>query len=63
MAEFCKECFIDLLCPSEDEINRIILSDDEDLCEGCGQYKKVVSYIRAKKTFEYSDRADGRFFS
>ena len=51
MAEFCKECFIDHLHRSEDEVKRIILSNEPDLCEGCGQYKKVVTRIQMKRLF------------
>ena len=41
MAEFCKECFKriegDFFKDKE-----IILSEDDDLCEGCGEFKQVV---------------------
>ena len=45
MAEFCKECFIENLCASEDEVKRIVVSEDECLCEGCGKIKRYVEYI------------------
>ena len=38
MAEFCKDCFEKLLP------NWIVttISNDVDLCEGCGEWKQVV---------------------
>lgn len=41
MAEFCKECYKAKLDPSAED-DRIILSQEEELCEGCGETKKVV---------------------
>lgn len=41
MAEFCFECYNKLnngKCKKEN----YILSDDLELCEGCGKYKKIV---------------------
>ena len=40
MAEFCKDCFVKICGGSEKEI--AALSDELDLCEGCGEYKHVV---------------------
>jgi hypothetical protein len=37
MAEFCKECFERIFGNSN-----VIESEDDDLCEGCGEVKKVV---------------------
>lgn len=50
MAEFCRECFIREFDPSPREIKGIILSDpdDLDLCEGCGEVKRVVVRVRTK---------------
>lgn len=50
MAEFCKECFKEKILSSEDR-NRIkdeniVESEDEDICEGCLQFKKYVLGIR-----------------
>lgn len=45
MAEFCKACFISCLHPSRDEIDHIVMSEDVDLCEGCGKVLPVVAYI------------------
>lgn len=45
MAEFCRECFINHLGPSQDEIDRIVMSEEYDLCEGCGNWGPYVDYI------------------
>jgi len=41
MAEFCKECFKELLF-NDYEDEQIIVSEDDDLCEGCGEFKIVL---------------------
>ena len=41
MAEFCLECW-NRINESHDTKRRYILSVDNDLCEGCGQYKRVI---------------------
>lgn len=41
MAEFCKECYKAKLDPSAED-DRIILSQEEELCEGCGETKRIV---------------------
>lgn len=48
MAEFCRECFIKTFRPTQDEINRIVMTKEIDLCEGCGEWKPVVSYLRRR---------------
>lgn len=40
MAEFCKECFLNK------ENEQIVMSEDDDLCEGCGEFKPVVVKIK-----------------
>ena len=45
MAEFCKECFIKHLKPTKEEEEHIILSEEVDFCEGCGNYDYVVEGI------------------
>ena len=45
MAEFCRDCFLRI----EGDYrlaDRIILSRDLDLCEGCGKWRRVVEEIR-----------------
>ena len=44
MAEFCKDCFLRM--NGDTYANRIILSRDLDICEGCGEWKRVVEEIR-----------------
>lgn len=44
MAEFCKDCFKELLC-NDYEDYQLILSEDLDLCEGCADFKQVVVKI------------------
>lgn len=45
MAEFCRECFIRLLRPSEYDIKHIVMSDENCICECCGQYGPFVDHI------------------
>lgn len=42
MAEFCRECAIKRLKFSEGEMRRAKMSEEPDLCEGCGQWKPVL---------------------
>ena len=44
MAEFCKDCFLKLFGPVEED-EEIILSEEPWLCEGCGQWILVVDKI------------------
>lgn len=48
MAEFCVKCFNNINDLNIDE-NEYILSDELNLCEGCGQWKRVVVGIRKEK--------------
>ncbi|MGN0106305.1 MAG: hypothetical protein ACI4A5_01240 [Hominilimicola sp.] len=41
MAEFCKECFMEI-CDVDLKKEKIITSKDLDLCETCGEWKHVV---------------------
>lgn len=45
MAEFCRECFIRCLLPDPKDIPYIVMSEDNDFCEGCGKVAPVVLYI------------------
>ena len=60
MSEFCKDCYISICGGSEND--KIKLSKELDLCEGCGDYKRVVVSVRPtlksfilnwKEYFEY----------
>lgn len=45
MAEFCEKCFRQyLLTNSERNTVQVVLSDDEDFCEGCNRTVRVVQY-------------------
>ena len=41
MAEFCLECWNELNGTNDSE-KEYIMSKDLDLCEGCGEYKRVI---------------------
>lgn len=49
MAEFCRKCFIDTFLPSYDEIERIVMSEDNDMCEGCMEWGQYVEYLAETK--------------
>ena len=42
MAEFCRECFYRMIGNRDD---RLVMSEESDLCEGCGEIKPVVLYV------------------
>ena len=48
MAEFCKECFKRKIAVPSDNItdDMLVMSETYDICEGCGEYKQVVLYVR-----------------
>lgn len=56
MAEFCKKCFKEKIAVPSDNItdDMIIMSEEDDFCEGCGEIKPVV--IEVKET-SYLDNA------
>ena len=41
MAEFCLDCW-NRINGTDDEEDKYILSEELDLCEGCGEWKHVV---------------------
>ena len=45
MAEFCLECF-NIINETNDNEDKYIMSEDLDLCEGCGKWKNVVVCTR-----------------
>lgn len=51
MAEFCKECFLDKICAPSDKMDesRLIMSEELDFCEGCGNVDFVVVYATPHK--------------
>lgn len=44
MAEFCKECFLELF-PDDYSDEQLVVSEDLDICEGCADFKQVVIKI------------------
>lgn len=46
MAEFCKECFIKNFGNHEGEV--IVMSEEKDICEGCGAEDYTVDIVEAK---------------
>lgn len=45
MAEFCRDCFIEMIWrPTEEELKSIVMSgeDELDFCEGCGKFGRFV---------------------
>lgn len=46
MSELCKECFIDIWMLTEQEIADIVMSEDEEVCESCGEVKPYVLEVR-----------------
>lgn len=47
MAEFCKKCFLEIEGYHED--SEIVMSKDEDFCEGCTEWKPVVIRILSNR--------------
>lgn len=45
MAEFCLNCF-NKMENANLKKRHVVLSSEEDLCEGCGEYKRVVMRLR-----------------
>ena len=50
MAEYCLECFNEMNGTDYTEKDYVI-SDDLELCEGCGEYKNVVITRRKENGF------------
>ena len=47
MSEFCLDCWNKMMNTNDTE-KKLILSKDLDLCEECGQYKRVVVAVRRR---------------
>lgn len=45
MAELCRKCFIETWHPNAYDIDHIVMSDDNDFCEGCMDCVPYVDYI------------------
>lgn len=51
MAEFCRYCFKRKIEP--DALDKyIIVSEYDDLCEGCGEFKRVVIEYNTEAKYE-----------
>lgn len=49
MSEFCKDCFLEIFGPINDN-EEFIESKEPWLCEGCGEWKPVVDKVQDKNT-------------
>ena len=45
MAELCRECFIKIWHPNAYDIEHIVMSEDNDFCEGCMDCGPYVDHI------------------
>ena len=49
MAELCKKCFLEFWRPYMEEFgdleDEIVMSDNYDICEGCGDFGPYVHHI------------------
>lgn len=49
MAELCRECFIDTWRPNAYDIEHIVMSKDNDFCDGCLDCVPYVDHIDTSK--------------
>lgn len=49
MAEYCLECW-NKLNGTNDSQRKYVISEDEEKCEGCGEWKRVI--VREKRSFK-----------
>ena len=61
MAEFCLDCW-NKMNEMKDSPRRYILSRELDLCEGCGEYKRVIVVERLWSRIEKSFVETTRLF-
>ena len=45
MAELCRKCFIKIWKPSQYDIDHIVMSKENDMCEGCMTWGPYVDHI------------------
>lgn len=45
ISELCRKCFIETWAPSKYDVEHIVMSDDWDICEGCGNIGPYVDHI------------------
>ena len=63
MAELCKKCFLETWYPYIDDISLveedIVMSEDNTICEGCGEYVPYVHHVGKGLTCaEYDEAMD-----
>lgn len=51
MAEFCPKCWNEINDTNYPE-NKYVLSDDLEMCEGCGEFKRVIVTERKSPYFK-----------
>lgn len=50
MAEFCLECYRKCCQPEDLKVAAVKLSDEIELCGGCGQFKQIVEEVAEPST-------------
>ncbi len=64
MAELCRKCFIETWSQYYDDISLleedIVMSEDSELCEGCGEFLPYVHHLGRELTCEEYDEAMNR---
>ena len=63
MAELCRECFIKAWHPNAYDIEHIVMSDDNDFCEGCLNCGPYVDHINICDIYETPTAEDYRKIS
>ncbi len=60
MAEYCFECFKKM---SKEKVKEkdYILSGEPDLCEGCGEWKRVVVRVKNPRLYMWKGKMRARF--
>ena len=60
MAEYCFECFKKVFEEKARERD-YILSEELDLCEGCGEWKRVVVRVKKPRMYMWKKKMRARF--
>ena len=56
MAELCRKCFIEIWHPTQEEIDNIVMSEDNDMCEGCMEWGSYVHHLGKDISCEEYDK-------
>ena len=51
MAEYCKECSRKILGIPEYKLDSATFSEEPELCEGCGEYRRVLVSLKPPSLF------------